>query len=138
MNKQFFLAWIVTFVVWMTGSFVIHGMLLASGYAELPSLYRTAEDSQRMMPWLIGAHVLLAGAFVAIYARGIEAKPWIGQGFRFGFLMALVGAIPWYMIYYSVQPLPGMFVVKQIAFDSVLCLLLGVTASFFYREGAKA
>jgi len=38
---------------------------------------------------MILAHVILAGAFVWIYSRGVEAKPWLAQGFRFGLAIAL-------------------------------------------------
>jgi len=28
MNKKFFLAWLVVFIVWFLGSFLVHGVLL--------------------------------------------------------------------------------------------------------------
>ena len=138
MNKQFIIAWLAVFVVWMGGSYAVHGVLLAADYAGLAALYRPMEESGAFMPFILAAHVVLAGAFVAIYARGIEAKPWLGQGIRFGALVALITAVPWYTIYYAVQPLPGMMVVKQIAFGSVLCLLLGAAVAFVYRDGKQA
>lgn len=134
MNKKFFIAWLATFVIWMGGSFLIHGILLMDDYAGLASLYRPESDQAAFMPFLLGATVVMAGAFVMIYTRGIEAKPWLGQGIRFGVMVALLTAIPWYTIYYAIQPLPGMMVVKQIFFDTVLCAVLGATAAFVYRE----
>jgi hypothetical protein len=138
MNKKFFIAWLATFVVWMVGSYLIHGMLLMADYEAHSALYRPMEDQGRYMPYLIGAHVVMAAAFVLIYRRGVEAKPWLGQGIRFGVLVALFTTIPWYTIYYSVMPLPGMMVVRQIAFDSVLCLILGATVAAVYRNGQSA
>jgi hypothetical protein len=38
-----------------------------------------------------------------------------------------------YMIYYVVQPMPGDLVVKQIVFDTVLNVILGIVAAFMYR-----
>ena len=38
MNKKFLISWVVIFVVWMAGSFVVHGVLLGDGYAQLPNL----------------------------------------------------------------------------------------------------
>ena len=35
MNKKFFIAWIVVFVVWVLGSFVVHGVLLHDDYSHL-------------------------------------------------------------------------------------------------------
>ncbi len=39
--------------------------------------------SRLCFPLMILAHVILSGAFVWIYARGAEAKPWLLQGVRF-------------------------------------------------------
>ena len=83
MSKKFFVAWVVLFVSWFLGSFVVHGVLLRSDYMQLTNLFRTEGDEQKFFPLMILAHVILSGAFVWIYARGVEAKPWLLQGVRF-------------------------------------------------------
>ena len=75
----------------------------------------------------------MSGAFVWIYSRGAEAKPWLAQGLRFGVAIALLTVVPTYAIYYAVQPMPGMLVIKQIVFDSLLILILGAAVAFLYR-----
>ena len=137
MNKKFFIGWIVIFVAWMAGSFVVHGVLLHDDYAKLPNLFRPEAEAQKYFPLMILAHVILAGAFVWIYARGVEVKPWLPQGIRFGVAIALLTIVPTYMIYYVVQPMPGSHVVKQILFDGILMLILGVIAAFLSREPAR-
>ncbi len=134
MNKRYFIAWVAVFVVWMAGSFVVHGTLLYADYAKLPNLFRPEADAQQYFPLMLLAHVILAGAFVWIYARGAEAKPWLAQGLRYGLAIALLTAVPTYTIYYAVQPIPGMHVVKQIVFDGILLLILGMVVAFMYRE----
>jgi multisubunit Na+/H+ antiporter MnhC subunit len=138
MNKKFIVAWLATFIAWMFGSFVVHGVLLYEQYSELPNLFRGEADSQAYFPFMLLAHVLMAGALVRIYARGVEAKPWLGQGLRFGVTVALLTALPGYMIYYAVQPLPGALVVGQIVCDSALIVLLGVLVAFLHRQPASA
>lgn len=138
MNKKFFIAWIVMFVVYMVGGFVVHAILLKADYSALPALFRTDEQSMPYFHWMIIAHVLMAGAFTWIYARGVEAKPWLGQGLRFGLAIALLCVVPIYMIYYVVQPLPGELAVKQIVFDTVWTLILGVVVAFLYRDSGRA
>lgn len=138
MNKKFFIAWLVIFVAWMLGSFAVHGALLHEDYGQLPGLMRPEADAQRYFPLMILAHVIMAGAFVWIYARGEEAKPWLAQGIRFGIAIALLAVVPIYMIYYVVQPMPGSLVVKQIVFDGILVVLLGVIVAFLYRRSAGA
>lgn len=134
MNKKFIIAWIAIFIAWMLGSFVVHGALLSADYMALKSMFRSEIDSQAYLPFMLGAHVIMAGAFVWIYARGAEAKPWLAQGLRFGVAVALLAVVGSYMIYYAVQPMPGALVVKQIVFDSVLLLVLGALVAFLYRD----
>jgi hypothetical protein len=134
MNKRFLLAWLVIFVAWMAGSFVVHGVLLHAEYSQLPNLFRPQADAENYMHFMLLAHVLLAGAFLWVYRRGREDKPWLGQGFRFGLVIALMTAVPTYMIYYVVQPLPGMMVVKQIVFETGLLLVLGMVTAFVGRN----
>ena len=136
MDKKFLISWLVLFVVWMAGSFLVHGVLLNADYMALRNLFRSPEDSQTFFPLMIIAHVFLAGALVWIYSRGVEAKPWLAQGVRFGLAVAFLTVIPTYMIYYVVQPMPGATVVKQLIFDGVLTVLLGVVVAFLYRSRA--
>ena len=138
MNKKFFLAWLVVLIVWFLGSFLVHGVLLRHDYMQLTTLFRSDGDANRYFPLMILAHVILSGAFVWIYARGVEAKPWVAQGVRFGIAVALLTTIPTYLIYFVVQPMPGAVVVKQIVFDSILMVILGVVAAFMYRRRAAA
>ena|SRR5437762_9058892 len=138
MNKQFIIAWIVIFVAWFAGSFVVHGVLLHDDYSKLSNLFRTEAESQQYFPLMVLAHVLLSGAFVWIYARGAEAKPWLEQGLRFGVAIALLTIVPTYLIYYVVQPMPGVVVAKQIVFDGILMLILGSIAAFLYRQPAQS
>lgn len=136
MDKKFLISWLVLFVAWMAGSFLVHGVLLHADYSALRNLFRSPEDSQTFFPLMVIAHVFLSGALVWIYSRGVEAKPWLAQGVRFGIAVAFLTVIPTYMIYYVVQPMPGATVVKQLIFDGVLVVLLGVVAAFLYRSRA--
>jgi hypothetical protein len=138
MNKRFLIGWAVIFVVWFLGSFVVHGVLLHDDYSKLASLFRTETESQNFLPLMVLAHVMLSGALVWIYSRGVEAKPWLPQGLRFGVALAFLTVVPTYIIYYVVQPMPGGLVVKQIVFDGILMLILGCVAAFVYRQPASA
>jgi hypothetical protein len=136
MNKKFIIAWIVLFVAWLMGSFVVHGVLLNPDYMQLTQLFRTESDAQQHFPLMILAHVILSAAFVWIYSRGAEAKPWMAQGVRFGVAVALLTTVPTYTIYFVVQPMPGSVVVKQIIFDSALMVILGLIVAWLYRNAA--
>jgi hypothetical protein len=137
-NKKFIIAWIALFVAWFMGSFVVHGVLLRSDYMQLTNLFRTEGDEQKYFPLMILAHLILSGAFVWIYARGVEPKPWPAQGVRFGVAVALLTTVPTYMIYFVVQPIPGDVVIKQIVFDGVLMVILGTIVAWLYRDAAAS
>jgi hypothetical protein len=134
MNKKFVIAWVTLFIAWFLGSFLVHGVLLHSDYMQLPALFRTEADAQKYFPLMILAHAILSGAFVWIYARGAEAKPWMVQGVRFGIALALLTVVPTYMIYYVVQPMPDGVVIKQIVYDGMLLVILGMIVAWIYRD----
>ena len=131
MNKKFLVAWLVVFVLYLAGGMVVHGMLLADEYMAT-GLMRPEAEAQEKMHLMILAHVLMAGAFTWIYARGVENKPWLGQGLRFGLAVAVLFT-PVYIIYYVVQPTPGVLAVRQVAYDTILTLILGAAVAFLYR-----
>lgn len=138
MNLKFLLAWLVVFLVWMAGGFVVHAVLLHDDYMQLANLFRTEADAHSYFPFMVLAHLVFAGAFVWIYARGVEGKPWLPQGIRFGIAVALLTVVPTYLIYYAVQPMPGMVAVKQMVFDSIVIVILGVIVAALYRQPVKA
>ena len=133
MDKKFFTAWLVVFITWFLGSFVVHGLLLHGDYMRLPTLFRPEAEAQKYFPLMVLAHVLMSGAFTWIYSRGAEAKPGAAQGARFGIAVALLTSVPFYMIYYVVQPMAGDTAVKQIVFDGILNVACGLVVAFMYR-----
>ncbi len=137
MNKKFLITWLVMFVLYFAFGFIVHGVLLHDDYVAT-GIMRPEDQQQGMMGLMVLAHVMLAGAFTWIYARGVENKPWLGQGLRFGLAVAFLAVIPLYLIYYVVQPLPSSLVCKQIVFDTVCTLILGAVVAFLYRGQGRA
>ena len=137
MNKKFLISWVVVFVVWMAGSFAVHGAWLSSDYGTLPHMMRTETDAQALFHFMLLAHILMAGAFVWIYQRGAESKPWLQQGLRYGIAIAIFAPIPTYMIYYTVQLMPGDLAIKQMIGDSVVVIIAALVAAFLNRDTAS-
>lgn len=131
-------SWLVVFVLWMAGSFAVHGAWLRADYAALPNLFRPEAEAGQYFPLMILAHVLMAGAFVWIYRQGVASRPWLGQGLRFGAAVAAMGVVPTYLIYYVVQPMPPALVAKQIVGDGLLVLVLGAVTAALNRPAAAA
>jgi NO-binding membrane sensor protein with MHYT domain len=75
------------------------------------------------------AQLLTAFAFVWIYRKGREGKPCLFQGVRYGLAIAAMTIIPKFLTYYSVQPMPGGMVFKQIIFDTIAVVLAAIVVA---------
>jgi hypothetical protein len=109
--------------------FLVHAQLLAGDYGSLPGMFRTEADQQRHFPFMLLGHAIAAFAFVWVYFRGKEAKPFLGQGVRYGLAIAGLMIIPKFLIYFAVQPMPHMIALKQICFDTVSVVIMGIVVA---------
>ena len=134
--KRMGLTIIVVFVVFTALSFVIHGVLLQPLYQQTPQLLRAEQDSQQHMLFMLLGFLIFSAAIVWIYARGLEAKPWLGQGLRFGLAMWLIASVSRYLIYFAIQPWSGTVVALQIGLELIMMLLVGLTTAALYRNPA--
>jgi Protein of unknown function (DUF1761) len=133
--KQFLISVVVMFILSLGLGFVVHGVLLKDDYAKLTGLMRDEAGQQQHFPAMLAAHVVLALGVTALYRRGRQmGEGWLTAGVCFGALLVVVACIPTYLIYYAVEPMPGALVVKQIAFDAVATLVLGVAVAALNRE----
>ncbi len=118
--------------------FVVHVALLGADYAKMTGLFRTEQDQQGYFGWMLLAHILIGIGFAWIYLKGREDKPWLAQGVRFGLAVAVLATIPTYLIYYAVEPIPGAVVAKQIIFDTIVVVLMGIVCAWINRSHAAA
>jgi hypothetical protein len=132
--KRFVLRWAVLFIAANVFGFVVHGLLLQGDYAASPRLLRTQEDANRHFVYMLIGFACSSAALVWIYNRGIQSRPWLGQGIRFGFAVWMLTSLPWFLTYYAVQPWPGAVVAKQISFELVTVLLMGVINAGLHRR----
>lgn len=120
------------------GRYLIHGLWLIGVYRENAVLWRS-ESVMAHLRWVIQvANLILAVAAVVIYARGIEAKPWLGQGLRFGILLALATAVPQSMVEYYTYPISSTLMIQWIIGEGVLAVLLGVVIAAIGRTKSPA
>jgi hypothetical protein len=125
---------VVMFVMAFALSWFVHGYLLQGDYMQMLGWMRKPEDTHSLMPWMILAHALFAVAFSWIYLRGREDKPWLAQGIRYGLAIAVLTIAPTYLIYHVVTPVPLVVAFKQIIFDSVRVVLMGVVLAWINRR----
>jgi hypothetical protein len=130
MNTRFLISVVVIFVLLMVFGYVVHGLFLSSDYQQItPRVMRDAADGARHMPYMALGQLSFAIAFVWIYLRGKEDKPYVAQGLRYGLAMAALTVVAKFLIYYAVEPLDPILVTKQIVFDSIMTLILGVVVA---------
>ncbi|MDP8981558.1 MAG: hypothetical protein M3O35_13325 [Acidobacteriota bacterium] len=137
--KRYAITVLVVLIAAHITGFVIHAIILADDYKALVStkLYSSPEQFQSRAAFLTVAYLAFAVGAVWIYAKGVEAGPWIPQGVRFGIAVWLVMAVPAYVIEYAVQPAPGMLTAKQLFWDFLNKILLGVVTAALYRRPAR-
>jgi hypothetical protein len=121
---MFFMAWGL--------SFVVHGLLLGADYSAAAGM-RPPDEAQRLIPFLILAQALFGIAFAWIYYQGKEDRPWLAQGLRFGIAIAFLTVIPTYLIYHVVTPVSLVLALKQIVYDTIRILLMGVVVAWINR-----
>ncbi len=131
--KQVVISSVVLFIVSMLLGFAIHVGLLGADY-EASGLMRTLEDQNSKFGFNLFAHVMISVGFTLIYRRGREDKPWLAQGVRLGLLWSCASSIPTYLIYHAVMPFELVLISKQIAFDTVAIVLLGVVVAAVNKE----
>jgi|SRR6185295_1078764 len=132
MTKKCIISAVVMFVMAWALSFVVHGLLLAPDYAVTPGM-RPPAEAQKIVYFIILAQAIFGVAFAWIYFQGKEDKPWLAQGIRFGLAVACLTVIPMYLIYHVVTPVEFNVAIKQIVFDSIRVVLMGVVLAWINK-----
>ena len=134
MNARFSVSVVVVFVLFIVTGYVVHGVLLEPFYKALPSLYRTPEDMQTHFPYMLPGHLVAALAFVWLYFRMKQDQPPLREGGKFGFMIACLMIFPKFMFYYAVQPIPGAVTIRQIVFDTLSLVVIGIVVAYINRS----
>ncbi len=127
MDKRFWICGIVVAAAALILGFLVHGVLLRADYQALASLYRSQDEANAHAAWILPAYLMLGLAMTWLYRRmpasdGVD----LARGLRFGLAVALVSFVPWHLLAFVGQPLPLSLMLRQVAFDLVAMLLLGM------------
>lgn len=114
--------------------FLIHGVMLNDIYMQTASIWRPEAEMMSMMYLMTIGEVLFAFFYAIIFAAGYDVnKPAMGQGFRFGVLMACLIAPFSAMSWYVILPIPAMLAVYWFVADVVVMIALGIAAGLLYK-----
>jgi hypothetical protein len=134
--RRILIAFVAVLILSTIANFLIHGVILQPAYHATPHLIRAEQDASSHAPFLLWGFVFFSLGFVWIYARGVQAKPWLAQGMQYGFAMWLIASVSRYVIYYAIQPWAPAVILMQIGYELVMMLVLGATVGAIIRTKA--
>jgi hypothetical protein len=134
MDKRFWLATVAAFVTSFVLSFIGHGFILAPDYLAVQNVYRPPIFQPQYFVLLLLAQLIAAAAMTALYRFGIENRPYLGQGVRFGLLAAAISAVPYTLVGYAVTNIPGALAIKQLVLETIIVTAMGVVIAWVHRK----
>ena len=131
------IAAVVTWVVYLGVSFVVHTMLLVDIYARHRAVMRPEEQANAILP--VGFVFALVGffAFAYAYAKGYEGGGGLQEGLRFGVLVGILiccFAIIWE---YMVWPMSGTLLIAWMLENIIEFALYGMLVGLIYKPSAR-
>lgn len=127
MDKRFWICGLTISATALVLGFLVHGVVLRADYLALAHLFRPRADANAQIGWILLAYAALGLGMTWLYRwlpPPVRRKRW--HGARFGLAIALVSFVPWHLLAYAGQPLPLSLALRQITFDTVAMLALGL------------
>jgi hypothetical protein len=134
--KRMLLTAVAVFAVGFLFAFLVHGLWLAEDYKAVSILMRP--EAEMKMGIMTLGYAIWALGVAWLYTKGVEAKPWVGQGLRFGIALAAIWIVPAYLGNYATMPFPLQLILKGLAGDTVNALACGLVAAAINKVPAKA
>jgi len=139
--KKIVLAVAAVFVILLATDYLIHGMWLSSAYTQLQAEQNTFRSTAQMeqKTWIMWVGRLLFSAmFVWVYTRGLEAKPWLGQGVRYAILIWLFFGVPVALDQHVLYRVPYTLAITWMVVSAVQLVLIGLTTAAICKKAPAA
>lgn len=130
------LAIVVAFVFIFATDFLIHAVWLKPDYEATKELWRPEAEMGARFHWMLIAQLLVAIAFVIIWALGFAARGSLGLACGYGLLIGLIVQSTT-IITYVVSPFPANIALKWFASGIVQSVLLGLLVALVYKPTPK-
>jgi len=117
----------------MATGYLINGVWLMRDYMLTPDSWRPQAVMQHKFWIMWAAELLFTVMFVWVYSRGLEKKPWVGQGIRYGIVMSLLVMIPESLYEYVIYRVNHVLAVKWMASGTVQFIVMGLIVAFVYK-----
>jgi hypothetical protein len=131
------IAAVVTWVVYLGVSFVVHTILLIDIYRGHQAVMRPEAQANAILP--VGFVFALVGffAFAYAYAKGYEGGSGLQEGLRFGVLVGILiccFAVIWQ---YMVWPMSGTLLIAWMLDNIIEFALYGMIVGVIYKPSAR-
>jgi hypothetical protein len=127
---------VVTFLVYMGVSYLVHAVLLADLYGQFKSVMRPEDQANAILP--IGFIFALVGffAFAYTYAKGYEGGSGLQEGLRFGVIVGILLCCFGTIWQYMVWPVGGTLLLAWLLDNIIEFALYGMIVGLVYKPAA--
>jgi hypothetical protein len=127
---------VVTWVVYLGVSYLVHAVLLTDLYGQFKSVMRPEDQASAILP--IGFIFALVGffAFAYAYAKGYEGGSGLQEGLRFGVIVGILLCCFGKIWEYMVWPVGGTLLLAWLLDNIVEFALYGMIVGLIYKPAA--
>ena len=136
--KKLLTAIVVAYVVLMATNYLVHSVWLMPDYNAIPLSHRDMEGIMHRFWAMAIGQLFFAALFAYIYTRGVQRKPWLAQGVRYGILMTLLAVIPMSLSQYDTYVVPYTLAIKWIIAGAIQLIILGIIVAGIYKDAPPA
>lgn len=126
-------------VAWLVDSvygYAVFGVMLDSEFAPYrPSVFRSAEAMNSMLPMMFAASLVGFIALTYIFAKGHEGGPGLKEGFWFGVVIATWGVFSFSIPSYAIYNIGQKLALETTVAGFVEMLLSGIVIGLVYKPG---
>jgi hypothetical protein len=138
--KKLIWAALLAFVILFVAGFLVHSVWLGDTYRQMRDSgfsFRPLEVMNHKLWIIFVSDFLYSLLFAWVYARGMEQKPWLGQGIRFGIVATLFTVVPSALNDYVVYNLPYKLVLVWMAAGLVTLILMALSVAAVLKKPAS-
>jgi hypothetical protein len=138
--KQWLIASVAVFVAMAIMEYIVHGLLLASWYADpaYATYWRSSAEIMKFIWSLYIGYAFFALLFSYIFTLGYEGKPGMGEGTRYGFWIGLLIGLPQMFMTHATNPYPGKILIAWLVSGVIEAIILGTIVGAIYKTEKKA
>jgi hypothetical protein len=131
--KKLVSATVLVYAWLMATGYLINSVWLMKDYMLTPDSWRPQAVMQHKF-WIVwAAELLFTVMFVRVYSRGLEKKPWVGQGIRYGIVMSLLVMIPESLTEYVIYRVHHILAIKWMVSGTAQFIVMGLIVAFVYK-----